>query len=106
MSELDSINQLIINLFSEIESIPAENEKSDNLVSNLHELFQKRQLFIEKIINNELSVDEKALREQIDLTNQFSNRAQAISQNRKDLLSIGKSNKRKIQVYKTIDSDR
>ena len=106
MSELDGINQLIIRLLSEIESIPAENEETDNLVSKLHELFQQRQLFIEQIINNELSVDEKALREQIDLTNQLKKRAQAISQNRKDLLSIGKSNKRKIQVYKAIDSDR
>ena len=106
MSELDNVNHLISSVLSEIESISAENEESDNLVSKLHDLFQMRQLFIDKIINNELNVDEKALREQIDLTKQLSNRAKAISQNRKDLLSVGKSNKRKIQVYKVIDSNR
>jgi len=106
MSELDNVNHLISSVLSEIESISAENEESDNLVSKLHDLFQMRQLFIDKIINNELNVDEKALREQIDLTKQLSNRAKAISQNRKDLLSVGKSNKRKIQVYKAIDSNR
>ena len=106
MSELDNVNHLISSVLSEIESISAENEESDNLVSKLHDLFQMRQLFIDKIINNELNVDEKALREQIDLTKLLSNRAKAISQNRKDLLSVGKSNKRKIQVYKVIDSNR
>lgn len=106
MKALDELNQDIAVLLANLKQIPAEHESTDKLVLTLLELVSKRQLILGDLLRNDATLSAEFLRQQFDLTQQFGSLANEIMTERQVLLVVGNKNKRQINVYKTIDSNR
>jgi hypothetical protein len=105
MIKLDTINSDLMALLTLIEKIPAESIDADNLVLKLQDLIGERQHIVDSLIND-LKVEPSMLNQEIDLTKEMLLRSQVILKNRQDLLNLRKANKRRIGIYKNIESDR
>lgn len=105
MTELEKVNESLDEVLIQLESIPAENVESDELVSNLLSLVSRRQIIVDQVISD-TKVQPKYLQEQLNMSQSLSARAQKILQDRQDLLLLGKSNARKMNIYKNIESNR
>ncbi|MCE9781031.1 hypothetical protein [Shewanella algae] len=102
--ELNQINELLRRALDCLLTIPAEDEKTDELVSNLQELVSRRQTLLQTLIEEVQSPE--LLEEQLELTATFEQYAKAIRQQRQELLALRSQNKRQVNVYKSIDANR
>ncbi|MGI2853471.1 flagella biosynthesis chaperone for FliD, FliT [Shewanella algae] len=102
--ELEQINELLRRALDCLLTIPAEDERTDELVSNLQELVDRRQTLLQTLIAQ--VQDPNVLKEQLELTAVFEQHAKTIRQQRQDLLALRSQNKRQVNVYKTIDANR
>ncbi|EKT4485873.1 MULTISPECIES: hypothetical protein [Shewanella] len=102
--ELNQINELLRRALDCLLTIPAEDEKTDELVSNLQELVSRRQTLLQTLIEEVQSPE--LLEEQLELTATFEQHAKAIRQQRQELLALRSQNKRQVNVYKSIDANR
>jgi hypothetical protein len=84
----------------------AEHESADELVSILQELVGQRQFLLDAIIADANMTDVDYLQLQLELTLEFTDKANIIMADRQALLHAGSKNKRQISVYKTIDLNR
>ncbi|WP_394128801.1 hypothetical protein [Shewanella maritima] len=105
MKNLAELNVEIEKLLIDIESSPAEDDKSDDLVQSLLDMVNKRQTFVSQFIDDD-SIIANDLQKEIDLTQVFLAKATVALKHRQDLLSVRKSNKQKMNVYKSIESNR
>ena len=106
MMQLQELNQQISDVLLNLKKIPAENELTDVLVLNLQALVSERQFLVDNLLNGDVTLDEKFLLQQLELTNQLCLLAQEIMTERENLLVLTSKNQRKINVYQTIDANR
>lgn len=106
MMQLQELNQQISDVLLNLKKIPAENELTDVLVLNLQALVSERQFLVDNLLKGDVTLDEKFLLQQLELTNQLCLLAQEIMTERKNLLVLTSKNQRKINVYQTIDANR
>ncbi|ASF13627.1 flagella biosynthesis chaperone for FliD, FliT [Shewanella sp. FDAARGOS_354] len=106
MRQLDELNTALGQLLSQLTRIPAEYPQTDELVSNLQVLVGERQLLLNVLVADASMTDADYLQCQLDLTKEFTIKANHIMADRQALLHAGSKNKRKISVYETIDSNR
>ncbi|EGM69295.1 hypothetical protein [Shewanella sp. HN-41] len=104
--QLQELNQQISDVLLNLKKIPAENELTDILVLNLQALVSERQFLVDNLLKGDVTLDEKFLLQQLELTNQLCLLAQEIMTERKNLLVLTSKNQRKINVYQTIDANR
>lgn len=102
---MQSIFQLT-ELLEILTHIPAENEETDELVSNLLEQVGQRQTFLNVLLADANMTDTDYLQQQLALTQEFAVKAAIVMAERQALLHAGSQHKRQINVYKTIDSTR
>ena len=100
--ELQTLNSQLSVLLAKLEKIPAEDESSDDMVSNLQGLVDERQILLGKLLSSISLEDKSELEEQLALTQTFEKQAKVILKHRQDLLHLGRKNKRQINVYKSI----
>ncbi|MBR9726762.1 hypothetical protein ACFOD0_07715 [Shewanella intestini] len=105
IKNIDQLNQNIEATLKNIADIPAEDEKSDELVQSLLELVGKRQSFVAQFISSD-DIGADTLQKQLALTKKYTEQVKVALQHRQDLLSKGRSNKRQINVYQSINSNR
>jgi len=106
LQALDELNHSLMSLLSKIEQTSIEDEKSDDLVSELQTKVDERQLLLTELLDDASMTDRNYLERQLMLSNDFCQRALAIKAQRQVLLHSGSKNKRQLDVYKTIDADR
>ncbi|WP_394200728.1 hypothetical protein [Shewanella waksmanii] len=106
MQTLDEVNRAVSETLAKLDSLPAEDEHTDELVSNLQELIGKRQLLLDVLLKAPKDEDRELLESQLKLTREFEVLAKSVLQHRQELLHIGRKNKRQVNVYKSIDSNR
>ncbi|GAA0789804.1 MULTISPECIES: hypothetical protein [Pseudomonadati] len=105
--ELKLINDRITELLSNLEQLPAENEKTDELVHLLQVAVRERQVYVERLTNLPFDINLRdKLSEQVELSNRFSLVSAKVMNNRKELLSLRRSTKKKINMYEYVDSNR
>lgn len=100
--ELQTLNSQLSVLLANLEKIPAEDDSSDDMVLNLQELVDERQILLDKLLSSISLEDKPELEKQLLLTQSFERQAKIILQHRQDLLHLGRKNKRQINVYKSI----
>lgn len=106
MQQLDELNTQLIALLEELIHIPAENEETDELVLNLQDVVGQRQIILDTLLADTTMTDTDYLQQQFKLTQEFTAKATIVMAQRQALLHAGSQNKRQINVYKTIDSNR
>lgn len=106
MQELDQINEQLKKVLEKLSTTQAEDESSDELVSNLQELVRARQLLLDALLADESMTDRTYLQAQLELTRQFASQSTGLRADRQELLHLGSKSKRQINVYKTIDANR
>lgn len=104
--QLQELNQKISDVLLNLKETPAENELTDVLVSNLQDLVSERQILVDNLLKEDVTLDEKFLLQQFELTNQFSLLVREIMTERQNLLVLASKNQRQINVYQTIDANR
>lgn len=105
--ELKLINDNIAELLSNLEKLPAENENTDELVHLLQQAVIERQVYVDRLASLPFDTNLRdEISEQIELTNRFSLISAKVMNNRKDLLSLRRSTKKKINMYEYVDSNR
>ncbi|GIU50850.1 flagella biosynthesis chaperone for FliD FliT [Shewanella sairae] len=105
-SSLNQLNEELEVLLDKLNQIPAEDESTDDLVSNLQLLVGKRQFLLTNVFASATAADEDELKKQIMLTRSFEEKAMALKEHRQSLLHVGSKSKRQLNVYKNIDSNR
>jgi|OM-RGC.v1.029347133 hypothetical protein len=103
---LDDINSELTKILLQLEVTPAEDQGTELLVSNLHELVLQRQICLDELIKNESITDRGYLEKQWQLTQTYLDEVKKAMLHRRDLLVLGQKNRRQINVYKNIDSNR
>ena len=106
MKQLDKLNIELSEVLSTLIKIPAEELQSDDLVSNLLVLVGERQVLLSLLLNDDKIDDTDYLQHQLDLTEKFTIQSNVIMADRQALLHASSKNKRQINVYETIDSNR
>ncbi|MCL1141694.1 flagella biosynthesis chaperone for FliD, FliT [Shewanella gaetbuli] len=106
-SQLEQINISLFNLLKELDELPADAQAADELVLLLHTQMEERQTLVNELLVKPV-YDGLAseLSKQIDLTNSLSVMSTKVMNKRKELLNKRRSNKKKINVYEYIDSNR
>lgn len=102
--ELEALNQSLAELFTILDKIPAEDERSDELVSNLLDLVDRRQLLLNELLINIQLEDRTMWLKQLELTHDFEQQAKVLMQSRQELMHLSRKSKRQINVYKSIDA--
>ncbi|ABV37676.1 conserved hypothetical protein [Shewanella sediminis HAW-EB3] len=102
LPELEKLNKSVSETLIELEKIPAENETADELVLNLQELVEQRQLLLDELLTSPKDEDRPVLESQLALTQQFEQQAKRVLLHRQELLHLGRKSKRQINVYKSI----
>lgn len=102
--DLETLNQSLAELLTALDKEPAENERADELVSELHSLVGKRQLLLNELLINMKLEDKSMWLKQLDLTHGFEQRANVIMRHRQELMHVSSKSKRQINVYKSIDA--
>lgn len=103
---LNSLNLQLNDVLNLLDSTPAEDEGSDDLVSKLHELVSQRQGIIDELIVDDSMTNSDYLETEFRLTNEFIKQVKKVMQHRHDLLQLGQKGRKHINVYKSIDSNR
>jgi hypothetical protein len=102
--ELEALNQSLTELLIILDKEPAENEETDELVSNLLDLVGKRQLLLDELLVT-IKLEDKAMwQKQLALTHDFEQQAKVIMRHRQELMHLSSKSKRQINVYKSIDA--
>ncbi|MEH6733331.1 MAG: hypothetical protein V7690_01665 [Shewanella sp.] len=96
----DKINSLL----NKLEKNSAEDAESDELVLFLLTSVKERQFLVEELLLHK--DDQHELTVIYELSGSFSLRTKKLLRHRQDLIQLRKSNKRKIDAYKNISSDR
>ncbi|MBB1428531.1 hypothetical protein H5181_19030 [Shewanella sp. SG44-2] len=104
IKKISELDEQINSLLDKIENVSAEELESDELVSSLLEYVKDRQFLVGELLSNEN--DQVELTLAYELSHLFSARATKLLRHRQDLINLSKSNKRKIDAYKNISSDR
>ncbi len=102
LPELEKLNHSISKTLIELEEVPAENEKADELVLNLQELVGQRQILLDDLLTLPKDEDRRVLERQLALTQQFEQQARRVLLHRQELLHSGLKSKRQINIYKSI----
>jgi hypothetical protein len=103
---LDGINLKLTEVLVMLDKMPAEDDSVEQLVSNLHDLVAQRQIILDELITLATMTDRVYLEQQWQLTQTYLNGLKKAMLHRRDLLVLGQKNRRQINVYKNIDSDR
>ena len=103
---LDNINQLVDETLTKLEHLPAEDENSDNLVLELQELVQKRQILLDDIQAEDTESVRAILNEQLLVTQAFHERANKVLKHIQSLLNLRKKNQRQINIYQSVDANK
>lgn len=103
---LDSINLKLTDVLVRLDEMPAEDDDVEQLVSNLQHLVSQRQILLDELIADDTVTDRAYLELQWQLTQTYLNEIKKAMLHRRDLLVLGQKNRRQINVYKNIDSDR
>lgn len=106
MEQLNQLNTEIETILNKLNQIPAEDESTDELVSYLQELVGKRQVLLNSVFEHATAANAAELQQQLQMTQSFEAKAVMIKEHRQALLHVGRKNKRQLNVYKTIDSNR
>ncbi|MGI1944575.1 flagella biosynthesis chaperone for FliD, FliT [Shewanella morhuae] len=106
MKQLDELNIELSEVLSILIKTPAEELQSDDLVSNLLSLVGERQVLVSLLLSDDKMDDADYLQHQLDLTKTFTIQSNVIMADRQALLHVSSKNKRQINVYETIDSNR
>ena len=106
MKQLDELNIQLSEVLSTLIKTPAEETQSDDMVSNLLKLVGERQVLLSLLLNDDKMDDADYLQYQLDLTETFTIQSNVIMADRQALLHASSKNKRQINVYETIDSNR
>lgn len=104
MQSLNTLNAQLAALLDQLEVIAAEDEKADELVSNLLDMVSQRQLLLNELLESPKEEDRHVLQTQLTLTNQFTARAVSLLQHRQQLLHLGRKSQKQLNVYKSIGS--
>lgn len=105
MQSLNTLNAQLAAVLSQLEAITAEDEKADELVSNLLDLVYQRQLLLNELLESPKEEDRQVLQTQLTLTNQFTARAVPLLKHRQELLHLGRKSQKQLNVYKSIGSE-
>ncbi len=106
MNELEKVNQDLALSLLHLDEIDVNDDKGDELVSELQGLLSQRQKLLELLVADNEFDDRAYLEEQLQLTLKYKIQASKVMRHRQDLLHNGKKSQRQINVYKTIDSNR
>ncbi|MFB2684828.1 flagella biosynthesis chaperone for FliD, FliT [Shewanella mangrovisoli] len=106
MKQLDELNVALEQVLEQLRRIPAEDVRTDDLVSNLQSMVEERQLLLNVLVADTNMTDANYLQSQLAHTQDFSKKASIIMADRQALLHASSKNKRQISVYETIDSNR
>ena len=106
MKQLDELNIQLSEVLSKLIKTPAEEPQSDDMVSNLLKLVGERQVLLSLLLNDDKMDNADYLQYQLDLTETFTIQSNVIMADRQALLHVSSKNKRQINVYETIDSNR
>ncbi|ABS09076.1 hypothetical protein [Shewanella baltica] len=104
--ELDELNKSLYEILHKLTITPAEDEITDTLVSNLLKQVARRQILINELVVEHTEDCRSYLQRQFDLTQDFVSKSVVILAERRALLHAASKNKRQINVYKAIDSNR
>lgn len=102
--ELEALNQSLAELLTALDKEPAEHERADELVLELHILVGQRQLLLNELLINIKFEDKTMWLKQLELTYGFEQRAKVIMRHRQELMHVSSKSKRQINVYKSIDA--
>ncbi|MCL1044818.1 hypothetical protein L2737_05690 [Shewanella electrodiphila] len=103
---LENINQRVDDTLNELENLPSEDEKSDELVLKLQELIQERQILLDDFKDDNVEVVRTVLNEQLLITQSFEKRASKVLLHIQSLLNLRKKNQRQISIYQSVDSNK
>ncbi|WP_144209966.1 hypothetical protein [Shewanella donghaensis] len=103
---LENINQRVDDTLNELENLPSEDEKSDELVLKLQELVQKRQILLDDFKDDNIEVVRTVLNEQLLITQAFEKRASKVLSHIQSLLNLRKKNQRQINLYQSVDANK
>lgn len=104
--KLDSTNDQINKIFTDLTISSIDNENADTLVSKLLELTSQRQLLLEDLVADEQFINRDYLQLQLSLAQAYKEKADDFRKVRQTLLQVGNSSQRHINVYKSIDANR
>ena len=108
-SKLDDIKELnrdILSCMEHIEQKKPEDESISELVLNLHNLVERRQIILNVLTSTPSFTDREWFEQQFDVTLALIKQSTRILDFRHSLVQVGIKTKRQINVYKAIDSDR
>ncbi|MCH4293834.1 hypothetical protein MJ923_05895 [Shewanella sp. 3B26] len=100
------INSQLQTLFAALENITAEDERCDDLVSQLQETIVKRQFLLQNLTDADGGADKAFLEAQLMLSQRFMTQARALKDHRQQILHASSKSKRQLNVYRTIDANR
>jgi hypothetical protein len=106
VNKLDELNSALSEVLHQLDTVPAEDDASEYLVSNLQEFVSQRQILLDEIIIKEVVTDRVYLEQQWQLTQTYLSEVKKAMLHRRDLLVLGQKNNRQINVYKNVDSNR
>ncbi|MGS0824749.1 hypothetical protein ACVBIO_02965 [Shewanella sp. 0m-8] len=106
LTSLHQLNDELDTLLDKLNTVPAEDETTDELVSYLQELVGKRQSLLVNAFKDATAADAVELKKQITLSQSFEAKANMIKAHRQSLLHAGRKSKQQLNMYKTIDSNR
>ncbi|UJF21308.1 flagella biosynthesis chaperone for FliD, FliT [Shewanella sp. OMA3-2] len=106
ISDIESINSKLMLLLSNIQKSSPEDESVDKLVSDLQVSVETRQALLQGLLADKQYADREFLEQQFDFTQTLIKQSNKVMHERQALLQKGNSNKRQINIYKSIDSNR
>ena len=106
MKQITEHNKKIEDVLALLEKTPSESEESDELVSKLLILIGERQILLDSIDVNDVELARKTLQDQIIIGEGFGKRAESVLKHIQSLLQARKKNKRQINIYQSVDSNK
>ncbi|MBV7314786.1 flagella biosynthesis chaperone for FliD, FliT [Shewanella sp. NIFS-20-20] len=93
------MNAQVASILQTLRNIPAEEQNTDDLVSKLQELIERRQKILNVLLADETLVEASFWQAQLQLTQEFSQEALLVRGQRQSLLHAGSQRKRQINMY-------
>ncbi|MCW3173594.1 flagella biosynthesis chaperone for FliD, FliT [Shewanella subflava] len=106
IAKIEAVNSKLLFLLKNMQDISPEDNAVEKLVSELHLNIEMRQSLLQALLADEQYSDRDFLEKQFDLTQTLIKQSNKVMQQRQALLQKENSNKRQINIYKSIDSNR
>ena len=106
INKIENVNNNLLLLLSNIQNSAPMDDGVDELVSDLQLNISQRQQYLNSLLEDKTYSDAEFLKQQYGFTQVLIDKSNQVLQGRQSLLLKEKTNKRQINIYKSIDSNR